>query len=132
MLLNLSNHPSHLWDEKQINAAIEFFGSLADLPFPGISPKAETSEVEKLAAHYLQLCVSRLNQSTGQNNAVHLMGELTFSFSLVGLLQQAGIRCVASTSERMVTSNPMGEKTVKFEFCRFRDYPFMIKHSQKP
>jgi|JFJP01.1.fsa_nt_gi hypothetical protein len=132
MLLNLSNHPSHLWDEKQIKSAKDAFGSVADLPFPSVLPDAETGEIEILVKEYLQICLNRLNESIGTSNAVHLMGELTFSFGLAALLQQAGIRCVASTSERKVQSNSQGEKTVKFEFCRFREYPLLISLNNRP
>jgi hypothetical protein len=41
--------------------------------------------------------------------AVHLMGEMTFTFALVRKLQAAGIRCVASTTARDVVEEGGGE-----------------------
>ena len=51
------------------------------------------------------------------------MGELTLTFSLLKRLQEYGIRCVASTSKRIVKEEVPGRKEeVIFEFERFREY----------
>lgn len=127
MLLNLSNHPSHLWDEKQKSAAAAMFGQIIDLSFPDISPDADEWEIENLADRFFHQCTEIISKTHDVSNAVHLMGEMTFTFCLVAKLQKAGIRCVASTSNRMVLSAGDGSKTVKFEFCRFRIYPQLNK-----
>jgi hypothetical protein len=53
--------------------------------------------------------------------AVHLMGEMTFTFRLVTMLQAAGIPCIASTTHRTVEERD-GKKIVQFEFVQFRPY----------
>ena len=122
MLINLSNHPSGQWHANQKAAAIETFGDIIDLPFPQILPRANTNEIETLANAYFKKCAGILDKYTGQANAVHVMGELTFSFTLVGLLQKQKIRCIASTSDRVVQTTKNGEKIVKFNFVMFREY----------
>lgn len=116
MLLNLSNHPSASWPENQVKIAIEEFGGIQDMPFPHIDPLADEPSVEDLAGQYLgRILVIK-------PKAVHLMGELTFSFKLLGLLKFHGITCLASTTHRTTVDLPDGTKISKFEFVRFRAY----------
>lgn len=116
MLLNLSNHPSTNWSAEQIDATCRQYGSVQDLPFPQIPPTWTTDEVEQLVEAYV-IKVRQLNPM-----AVHLMGELTFCFSLVAKLQRIGIPCVASTTERNTIDKPDGTKIAVFRFVRFREF----------
>ena len=53
--------------------------------------------------------------------AVHIMGEMNFTYSLVSKLKAHNIRCVASTTKReTVEENDV--KISKFNFVRFREY----------
>lgn len=115
MLLNLSNHPSATWSEAQMQAAIEQYGAVQDLPFPNIPPEATADEVRMLAEQY-EVKVRRADPA-----AVHLMGEMTFTFALVQRLQAIGIPCIASTTERIAEERD-GQKIVTFRFVRFRNY----------
>ena len=115
MLLNLSNHPSHKWPAKQLELAYDLYGSVQDLPFPRINPEATGKEIEQMAEEYLK----KINVLSP--DAVHIMGELTFSFNLVRKLQKEGIMCIASTTERK-TTDENGVKTSVFEFVKFREY----------
>jgi len=123
MLLNLSNHPSHLWDEQQVVQATKLYGKIEDIPFPTISPTEDTDAVTWLAESYLNICQEKLKSSTDKINAVHLMGELTFTFALVVRLQRCNILCVASTAKRDVLDYGNGQKKVSFDFISFREYP---------
>lgn len=119
MLINLSNHPSAKWSEAQADAASQF-GPCIDLPFPLIDPGAGTDEIKSLAAEYLGKI---LEIGAGSDSVtVHLMGEMTFTCALAGLLRQKGIRCVASTTVRETTDLGNGQKESVFRFVRFRDY----------
>lgn len=120
MLINLSNHPSGRWNLKQLEMAREF-GDIRDIPFPHIDPEASGEALQQLAANYL---VDIEDYAAKSENAVvvHIMGELTFCFSLVKQLQNKGIRCIASTTERKVLEEKDGRKTTQFRFVRFRDY----------
>jgi hypothetical protein len=116
MLLNLTNHPASRWTEKQLKAAEAAYGGVEDLQFPSIPSAASTAEVEALAEDYLERVME-----VGPT-AVHLQGEFTFVYALVGRLQAHNIPVVASTSERIVEERD-GKKIVHFNFVRFRDYP---------
>jgi hypothetical protein len=117
MLLNLTNHPSSKWGKDQLQKAIELYGKVEDIPFPSINPLSSTEEIKILAEEYCNKIIKQ------KPKAVHLMGEMTFTHALVTLLQQEGIDCVASTSERKVIEEENGKKTVLFEFKQFRTYP---------
>ena len=53
--------------------------------------------------------------------AVHIMGEMNFTYALVNKLKANGIKCVASTTKRE-TVEENGVKISKFNFVRFREY----------
>lgn len=116
MLLNLSNHPSDSWQDEQMKAAISEFGSVQDLPFPKIDPEWSSSDVVRLVEDY-EIRIRKIDPK-----AVHIMGELTFTFTLVNRLKTIGIRCIASTTERIVSEDGNGNKTSKFRFVQFRNY----------
>ena len=50
------------------------------------------------------------------------MGELTFCYYAVRLLKKAGVRCVASTTERIIEETEDHRKVVEFSFVQFREY----------
>ena len=120
MLINLSNHPLSSWSEQQLQATTSY-GKCIDLPFPDINPLWGEQEIEQLSDEYLGKVLA---MSSGHEDVltVHLMGELTFCFSLLRKLQNRGIRCIASCSKRNVIVETDGVKTVFFHFERFRDY----------
>lgn len=122
MLINLSNHPSKLWGRKQLNSARRKFIAVMDVPFPQVGPSLSEKQVEKLAEKYFKKVLKILMDYNNQNNAVHIMGEMTFSFCLVNMLLKQGITCVASTTDRIVTVDKNGLKTAKFNFVKFREY----------
>ncbi len=121
MLINLSNHPSALWEQPQVEAALPW-GRVEDLPFPLVDPAGDGHHIEALARDYLDRILRKLKQEPGPH-AVHLMGELTFCFALAQLLTRQGIDCVASTTQREVVSQNGGDKTSRFSFVQFRAYP---------
>lgn len=119
MLINLTNHPSSLWNDKQLKAA-RTYGEIMDMPFPIIDETDDETYISTLADEYLQKIFELAKES---NVTVHLMGELTFTFALLKRLQQHGITCVASTSKRIVMGEKAGRKgEVVFQFERFRQY----------
>ena len=112
MLINLSNHPSSGWGEKQKRAAMDRFGAILDMPFPEVPPEASGAEIDALAWEYF----TKIAAMEGSGNAVHLAGEFTFTYMLLKKLEQAGITAVCSTTRR----NPEGKG--EFEFVAFREY----------
>jgi len=120
MLINISNHPHEGWQPAQRKAA-KIYGNIIDIPFPTIPPKATTAQVEKMAVEYLNDILSLIRQHHNPPTVVHLMGEMTFTHTLVAKLRAKGIPCMASTTERMVTVNGDIKKTI-FKFTQFRPY----------
>lgn len=119
LLLNLTNHPSSLWDETQREAALEY-GEVVDMPFPAVDEQSDEAYIEALAAEY----ENKVLEYTHEHQVtVHLMGELTFTFALLKRLQNHSINCIASTSKRIVKENIHDHKReVTFQFARFRKY----------
>ncbi len=116
MLLNLSNHPSDNWPDNQKNQAIEKYGRIEDMSFPSIDPNWDESQINQLAEVY-EAKIKEINPT-----AVHLMGEMTFTFNLVTRLKTLEIECIASTTERIVEEDSNGHKTSVFRFVQFRKY----------
>lgn len=132
MLINLSNHPSDKWGIEQTNAALGMYGHTEDIPFPVIDPEAGIDEILKLAGLYADKCVKMFadfeqhNPELHNQHAVHIMGEMTFTYNLVRILNRNDITCLASTTKRKVVEEENGKKTSVFEFIQFRAY-----HSDK-
>jgi len=118
VLINLSNHPHSLWSEKQLHSA-EVYGEVIDMPFPDIRPLWNEEEIERLSGEYAKRIAA---MGSPAQLTVHLMGEMTFCYSLLRKLQKKGIRCIASCSRRNATETPEGVKQAVFCFERFREY----------
>ncbi len=116
MLLNLSNHPSSDWPATQLEFALKNWNKVEDLPFPNIDPNWNTDRVLQEA----EIFVAMIRKT--DPTAVHLMGELCFCFHLCRLLKEAGLRVVASTTQRKASIDARGNKTSTVEFVQFRDY----------
>jgi hypothetical protein len=124
MLINLSNHPSAQWTENQTNTAKVNYGEIIDYSFPHIEPEASTEQILLLAHLYSNRVIELfdVNNKSSQTNAVHIMGELSFCFAVIAILQKNNIDCIASTTVRdaAVSGN---QKTSVFRFVQFRTYP---------
>lgn len=125
MLINLSNHPYSFWGEKQ-KAAAETYGKCIDLSFPLIDPQGDEQYIDELAGEYFREII-RYQKGSDEEIVVHLMGEMTFVFSLLEKLKNEGIRCIASTTERISRFSDEGLKETQFVFVRFRNYFIMTK-----
>lgn len=123
MLINLSNHPVANWEFSQIKEAESSFMSIRDLNFPHIPPEADTEYIADLAGEYFTKCMNLLNKRNNELNAVHIMGEMTFSFALINMLIKENVLCLASTTKRD-TSMIDNTKISKFKFVKFRKYSY--------
>ncbi|RME32420.1 MAG: TIGR02221 family CRISPR-associated protein, partial [Deltaproteobacteria bacterium] len=92
-LLNLSNHPTSSWTVTQMAEAKRLFGEVTDLPFPAVPPDADERALDALVDEYFKKILD-INPA-----AVHVMGEMTFTCRMVQKLKEAGITCLASTTE---------------------------------
>lgn len=117
MFINLSNHPSSGWEKGQLTAA-QRIGDIVDMPFPPVAPEASADEVKQMARELVEHIMEMGDPTT---LTVHVMGEMTLTYSIVAALSQQGVRCVASTTERIVTEVD-GKKVSEFHFVQFREY----------
>jgi ATP-dependent exoDNAse (exonuclease V) alpha subunit len=124
MLLNLSNHPFNSWSEKQSQVALETYGEVVDLQFPQVGPYADELDIEKLTFIYVNKVVKM------KPDAVHIMGEMTFTFQMVQKLLSLGIPCIASTTNRKAVIED-GKKISVFEFAKFRSYTLEVSLPKK-
>ena len=115
MLLNLTNHPSTSWPAAQL-AAAGGTSQVCDLSFPQIDPDGDEAYIQSLVNDYYNKIINIQDVT-----AVHIMGEMNFTFALVIKLKAEGIKCVASTTKRE-TVEENGVKISKFQFVRFREY----------
>ncbi len=124
MLLNLSNHAAAKWSAAQKQAAEQRFGEVRDMSFPVINPNADLETITELAHDYVWKCRDIFDDAAIRNpqSAIHVMGEMTFVYQFVKLATAAGLRCVASTTERLAIDHPDGSKISEFRFVRFREY----------
>ncbi len=118
IFINLSNHPYSQWSEEQLEAA-KNYGECVDLPFPQIDPMSNDEDIEKLVDEYTNK-IFEIGQ--GKNVTVHVMGEMSFTFAIITRLKEVGIRCVCSTSYRLVKDEGNGKRYVEFIFKKFRNY----------
>ena len=118
LFINFTNHPSCYWGDAQRIEAKKY-GVIRDLPFPVVDELFSEEDVAQLADRYVAQIMS---MGDSQKLTVHIMGEMTFTFSVVKRLKELGIRCVASTTERKTTYNDDGTKMSEFSFVRFREY----------
>lgn len=118
-LINLTNHPSKMWSDGQLLAAKEYV-TIIDLPFPAVDETADELYIKDLAHKNLSKI---LEYRSTYDIVVHIMGEMTFTFAIIKMLQEEGVKCIASTTKRIVLGEKPGIKEeVVFEFCRFREY----------
>ena len=118
MFINLTNHPSEQWGEKQ-KVAAQKYGKIVDIPFPLVDPAAAPGEISALAGDYTRRILEM------QPKAVLCQGEFSFAFAMVTELKKLGVAVLAACSERRATECIQGgttKKVVEFEFVQFREY----------
>lgn len=117
--INISNHPSNTWSEKQLNVA-KRYGKVIDIPFPNIPALYRPEDMRYDVAVLAEKIRSYINPD--HVVTVHIMGEMTFTYMLVDYFRNTDkVVCVASTTQRMVEEKD-GVKLSKFEFVQFREY----------
>lgn len=129
MFINISNHASSKWSEEQLCAAREIDSQIEDVAFPNVDPHLSTDEVYSLADELVKkvkdLYVQKQTRSSFKffpGITVHIMGEAGLVKAAVDRLEELGITCFHSTTERKVVENKDGTKTVTFNFIKFRQY----------
>lgn len=121
MLINFTNHPFEKWGEEQKEAAISQYGEVMDIAFPHINPNADELDIKAEAVKYLEEIIKL------RPDAVHIMGEMNFTFQMISFLMQEGIACIASTTSRFVEEFADGTQKSTFKFVKFRSYNFLAQ-----
>ena len=98
------------------------YEEVLDIKFPNINPKDNLNKIKELAKQYFYQIKFLIEKHNKEMNAVHIMGEMTFVYNLVLLLQKEGITAVASTTERITTTERDGKIIKQFKFVSFRNY----------
>lgn len=117
MFINLTNHPSSLWSKEQLEAA-RCYGEIVDMAFPIIEPTFTKEDILSLVKE----CMEAIMGIKEGETVIHVMGEMTFTYNLVKALQEVGIVCLASTTDRNTIITPDGKKISEFKFVQFREY----------
>ena len=119
MFINISNHRSDKWGEKQRQMAARF-GEIIDIPFPEVDPYGTSEYIDELVEEYFEK-IMKYDRPT-----VMLQGEYLFTYRLVRRLKDAGIRVVAGCSDRRtieyINENGFTERKSEFEFVGFKEY----------
>lgn len=118
IFLNITNHPVSEWSSEQVTDALKY-GEIDEIPFPQVSPEASEAEIVSLAGECMSLITEKIN---GKVATVHIMGEMTLTFTIVKRLQAIGVKCIASTTKRCVKVLDNGIKESTFNFVGFREY----------
>ena len=118
--INLTNHPSGLWSDEQLDSARQY-GNIVDMPFPSVDPAAGPAEIALTAAS----CLEKIRAY--EDPTVLVQGEFTLVFNIVERLKAEGIRALAACSEREAVESKSEDgaatrKSVVFRFRRFREY----------
>jgi len=119
VFVNLSNHPSVDWSEEQKKAALAY-GGIIDVPFPSVPSSCSDKAMQKLADKAVGAVAKAAYPA--REVTVHVMGEMTLTYRIVNKLKARGIRCLASTSDRVANDIGNGEKISQFHFVEFREY----------
>ncbi len=119
VFVNLSNHPSVDWSEEQKKAALAY-GGIIDVPFPSVPSSCSDKAMQKLADKAIGAVTKAAYPA--REVTVHVMGEMTLTYRIVNKLKARGIRCLASTTNRMTNDLGNGEKISQFHFVEFREY----------
>lgn len=114
MFINISNHASSKWSPEQLAAA---GGTVTDLPFPNICPRATPEAVHEIAREVLTEVLTRFPE----RGTALVQGEFALCSELWRMLSVSGWKIVVATSERVSVDNGDGTKTARFDFVQFRE-----------
>ena len=119
ILINYSNHPHRFWSYEQLSAAQQYGNEIIDIPFKKVSPQLDAHDLDDMIVEEFHRIIS---YSQEYQITVHIMGEMNFTFGLVNMLLNYGIKCLASTTKRIAQESANGVKESVFYFVQFREY----------
>jgi len=118
IFINLTNHPSKNWGEKQLSEALKMGEDIIDIQFPNVPPHVNEFKVKEMGDNLVKDLLSNFDF-----RYILVQGEMSLATYIAFRLYQAGKIPVVATTERKVVED--GEKKISiFEFVRFRPYIF--------
>lgn len=118
ILINHSNHPSSKWEGTQLYG----WDKIVDLPFPDVPPELDTNDekLRKLIIDGLDKILQIQRENPEDSIYIMLQGEFSYCYLLFQRLKEYGFKIAIPTTKRLVTENPDGSRTYRFEFIRWR------------
>jgi hypothetical protein len=96
MFYNFSNHRSNIWPKERVEAIQKCWGQIIDIEFPLFPVEFSEEEVLSLAKDYI------VTLNLGPKDAILIMGEYSFTFTVVDYLlsQNMNVFCIKSRQIR--------------------------------
>ncbi len=120
LLINLSNHNSQSWSEKQKSG----WDKIIDVQFPTIDPNVSINDVSKIVQDYFVKVNDIISKLDSEYDVyLNLQGEFSFCYLFL-LYYYPCFKFVIPTTERKVIEVKDGDKVVKqsvFEFVQWRE-----------
>ncbi|MGC9079824.1 MAG: hypothetical protein ACP5G1_03750 [Nanopusillaceae archaeon] len=122
VLINLTNHPFSKWSLEQR----EGWKLIMDLKFPNVDPNLDTEDVKQIVNDYVKQVKDIIEKIESDKVYICLQGEYTFCYLMLNelkTLDKKPIIAIPTTERRVnetVTEDGKVEKTVVFEFCKWR------------
>lgn len=131
LLLNISNHTSDKWSDKQK----EGWDKIKDIPFPQIDPYKSIIHIHTLAEDYLKEILDTIQFEIDSiedkdiftecpiETYIMLQGEYTFCYLLRDMIKDNYIFVIPTTERKTVEKvkeDGIVEKTSVFEFVQWR------------
>jgi len=119
--INLTNHPSNKWGEKQITACKG--AVIVDIPFPNVASSMTSGNVKEMARDILIPLMVEYNK---EDTLFLVQGEMSLTYQLVSMLKTNDYKVVVACSERntkeVVNEDGTTTKVATFNFVQFREY----------
>jgi len=100
------------------------FDTVYGIEFPNVDPAGDEVYIDKLGDDIINKILS-VPHKKDEKIEVFIMGESGLVFNVVRKLKALGIRCIYSTTERVVLEkmeNGEVKKISTFRFVKFREY----------
>jgi hypothetical protein len=124
MFINLSNHSSEKWSNKQLEEAKKY-GDVMDMPFPQISTELTSADIDALVFEYYLKIKELRRDEEKKPFVVMVQGEFVFTYRLISALKNEEIIAVAARTERVVkeiVEDGITKKISEFNFAGFMEY----------
>ena len=123
VLINYTNHPSHLWSEDQKTAALQQWSNIIDIQFPQTSPEWENEDVRNCFNQFYEEAKEKCGSADRDIMEADflVMGEFRFTYYTVSRLISLGHKVYSHAGKRDVEIKD-NKSIYTFRFGRFVEY----------